>query len=201
MANQKVIDTKQQLVNEVAERMSNSKSFVIAEYQGLTVEKTQVLRNELREAGCEMFVIKNNISRRAAEAQGYNELMEDLDGPNTVVFSYEDQVSAAKILYEFAKKNKKLKIKSGIVDGNFYEIEKIKEISLLPNREGLLTMLAGQMLAPVRELAVGLYLLTEEDSEEENSEEVDSKEENSEEVDSKEENSKEEDSKKENESN
>ncbi|MDA3931825.1 MAG: 50S ribosomal protein L10 [Tenericutes bacterium] len=191
MANQKVIDTKQQLVNEVAERMSNSKSFVIAEYQGLTVEKTQVLRNELREAGCEMFVIKNNISRRAAEAQGYNELMEDLDGPNTVVFSYEDQVSAAKILYEFAKKNKKLKIKSGIVDGNFYEIEKIKEISLLPNREGLLTMLAGQMLAPVRELAVGLYLLTEEDSEEENSEEVDSKEENS----------KEEDSKKENESN
>jgi large subunit ribosomal protein L10 len=168
MANQKVIDTKQQLVNEVAERMSNSKSVVIAEYQGLTVEKTQDLRNKLREAGCEMFVIKNNISRRAAEAQGYKELTEDLSGPNTVVFSYEDQVSAAKVLYEFAKKNKKLKIKSGIVDGNFYELEKIKEISQLPNREGLLTMLAGQMLAPLRELAVGLNLLTEEDSEEEN---------------------------------
>ena len=191
MANQKVIDTKQQLVNEVAERMSNSKSVVIAEYQGLTVEKTQDLRSKLREAGCEMFVIKNNISRRAAEAKGYKELMKDLDGPNTVVFSYEDQVSAAKILYEFAKKNKKLKIKSGIVDGEFYQIEKIKEISQLPNREGLLTMLAGQMLAPVRELAVGLYLLSEEDSEEEDSEEEDSKE-----VDSKEE-----DSKKENESN
>lgn len=170
MANQKVIDTKQQLVNEVAERMSNSKSVVIAEYQGLTVEKTQDLRNKLREAGCEMFVIKNNISRRAAEAQGYNELTEDLSGPNTVVFSYEDQVSAAKVLYEFAKKNKKLKIKSGIVDGNYYEIEKIKEISQLPNREGLLTMLAGQMLAPLRELALGLHLLTEEENSEEEKE-------------------------------
>ncbi|MFP4478506.1 MAG: 50S ribosomal protein L10 [Candidatus Izemoplasmatales bacterium] len=168
MANQKVIDTKQQLVNEVAERMSNSKSVVIAEYQGLTVEKTQDLRNKLREAGCEMFVIKNNISRRAAEVQGYDALKEDLNGPNTVVFSYEDQVSAAKVLYEFAKKNKKLKIKSGIVDGNYYEIDKIKEISQLPNREGLLTMLAGQMLAPLRELALGLNLLTEENSEEEN---------------------------------
>lgn len=170
MANQKVIDTKQQLVNEVAERMSNSKSVVIAEYQGLTVEKTQDLRNKLREAGCEMFVIKNNISRRAAEAQGYNELTEDLSGPNTVVFSYEDQVSAAKVLYEFAKKNKKLKIKSGIVDGNYYEIDKIKEISQLPNREGLLTMLAGQMLAPLRELALGLHLLTEEENSEEEKE-------------------------------
>ncbi|QWB99826.1 50S ribosomal protein L10 [Mycoplasmatota bacterium] len=170
MANQKVIDTKQQLVNEVAERMSNSKSVVIAEYQGLTVEKTQDLRNKLRESGCEMFVIKNNISRRAAEVQGYNDLTKDLTGPNTVVFSYEDQVSAAKVLYEFAKKNKKLKIKSGIVDGNYYEIDKIKEISQLPNREGLLTMLAGQMLAPLRELAVGLNLLTEEENSEEENE-------------------------------
>jgi large subunit ribosomal protein L10 len=165
MANQTVIDVKQQLVNEVAERMSNSKSVVIAEYAGLTVEKTQDLRNKLREAGCEMFIIKNNISRRAAEAQGYSELINDLTGPNSVVFSYEDQVSAAKVLYEFAKKNKKLKIKAGIVDGNYYEIEKIKEISQLPNREGLLTMLAGQLLAPLRDLAIGLDLLTKEGEE------------------------------------
>lgn len=171
MANQKVIDTKQQLVNEVVERMGNSKSVVIAEYQGLTVEKTQELRKQLRDAGCEMFVIKNNISRRAAEEQGYTDLLNDLTGPNSVVFSYEDQVSAAKVLYEFAKKNKKLKIKSGIVDGDYYEIDKIKEISQLPNKEGLLTMLAGQLLAPLRDLAIGLDLLTKEDSSEEQTEE------------------------------
>ncbi|MGE4572134.1 MAG: 50S ribosomal protein L10 [Candidatus Izemoplasmatales bacterium] len=167
MANQKVIDTKQLLVNEVAERMTNSKSVVIAEYQGLTVEKTQALRKLLREAGCEMFVIKNNIARRAAEEKGYSELVNDLVGPNSVVFSYEDQVSAAKVLYEFAKKNKKLKIKSGIVDGAYYQDEKIKEISQLPNKEGLLAMLAGQLYAPLRDLAIALDLLTKNDSEEE----------------------------------
>ncbi|MCF7924586.1 MAG: 50S ribosomal protein L10 [Candidatus Izimaplasma sp.] len=176
MANQKVIDKKQQIVDEVAKKMTESKSVVVAEYQGLTVEKIQTLRRNLRDEGCEMFVIKNNISRRAAESNGYKELMEDLSGPNSMIFSYEDQVSAAKVLYEFAKKNKKLKIKSGIVDGKFYEQEKIKEISALPNREGLLTMLAGQLLSPLRELAIGLYLLTEEDESEE-SEEAETKEE------------------------
>ncbi|MGM0495122.1 MAG: 50S ribosomal protein L10, partial [Bacillota bacterium] len=173
MASEKVIDQKQQLVDGVAKKMSESKSVVVAEYQGLTVEKIQTLRRNLRDEGCEMFVIKNNISRRAAEAKGYKELVEDLSGPNSIIFSYEDQVSAAKVLYEFAKKNKKLKIKSGIVDGQFYDLEKIKEISALPNREGLLTMLAGQLLSPVRELALGLYLLTEEEeTEEDNKEET-----------------------------
>ena len=75
MANQKVIDTKQLLVNEVAERMTKSKSVVIAEYQGLTVEKTQALRKLLRDANCEMFIIKNNIARRAAEVKGYSEFI------------------------------------------------------------------------------------------------------------------------------
>jgi len=171
MASEKVIDQKQQLVDDVAKKMSESKSVVVAEYQGLTVEKIQTLRRNLRDEGCEMFVIKNNISRRAAEAKGYKELIEDLSGPNSIIFSYEDQVSAAKVLYEFAKKNKKLKIKSGIVDGQFYDLEKIKEISALPNREGLLTMLAGQLLSPLRELALGLHLLTEESEDAEEAEE------------------------------
>ncbi|MFW5889105.1 MAG: 50S ribosomal protein L10 [Bacillota bacterium] len=180
MASEKVINQKQQLVDEVAKRMTESKSIVVAEYQGLTVEKIQDLRRNLRDEGCEMFVVKNNISRRAAEANGYKELIEDLSGPNSVVFSYEDQVSAAKVLYEFAKKNKKLKIKSGIVDGEFYGQEKIQEISELPNREGLLTMLAGQLLSPLRELAIALDLLTKEDKVENKSKE-DAKEETGEE--------------------
>jgi len=165
MANQKVIDVKQVLVDEVAKKMSNSKSVVIAEYAGLTVEKTEDLRSKLREAGCEMAIIKNNIARRAAEARGFGELVNDFTGPNSVIFSYEDQVSAAKVLYEFAKKNKKLKIKSGVVDGEYYMVDQIKEISQLPNKEGLLTMLAGQLLTPLRELAIGLDLLTKEGEE------------------------------------
>jgi len=163
MANQNIINFKQEEVKKIAEKMSKAKSVVVAEYQGVTVEKTEELRGLLRDAGCEMIVIKNNISRRAAEEVGYGDLTQDFNGPNGVVFAYEDSVSAAKVLYNFAKKNKKIKIKSGVVDGDFYNTDQIKEISQLPSREILLAMLATQLLAPVRDLAIGLDLLTKKE--------------------------------------
>lgn len=165
MANQTIIELKQAEVKKIAEKMSNAKSVVVAEYHGLTVEKTENLRRQLREEGCEMMVIKNNISRRAAEDAGYKGLATDFKGPNGVVFAFEDSVSAAKVLYNFSKKNPKLVIKSGVVDGDFYEPAQIKEIAVLPNKDTLLTMLATQLYGPLRELSMGLYLLTEEESE------------------------------------
>ncbi len=166
MANQKIIELKQEEVKKIAEKMSSAKSVVVAEYHGLTVDKTDKLRRQLREEGCEMMVIKNNISRRAAEAAGYSGLSSDFKGPNGVVFAFEDSVSAAKVLYNFSKKNPKLVIKSGVVDGDFYEPAQIKEIAVLPSKEILLTMLASQLYGPLRELSMGLYLLTKEESEE-----------------------------------
>jgi len=160
MSNQNIINLKQEEVKKIAEKMSHAKSIVIAEYQGLTVEKSEELRGLLRDAGCEIIVIKNNISRRAAQEVGYDDLTQDLNGPNGVIFAYEDSMSAAKLLYTFAKKNRKLKIKSGIVDGNFFNENQIKDISQLPGKETLLAMLATQLLAPLRELAVGLDMLT-----------------------------------------
>lgn len=165
MANQRIIDLKEQEVKKITEKMSNAKSVVVAEYRGLTVEKTEVLRRQLREVGCEMLVIKNNITKRAAEAVGYGGINSDLKGPNGVIFAFEESVAAARVLHTFAKKNPKLVVKSGVVDGDFYESTQIKEIAFLPNKETLLTMLASQLLGPLRELSVGLYLLTSEESE------------------------------------
>ncbi|MDC7243137.1 MAG: 50S ribosomal protein L10 [Sphaerochaetaceae bacterium] len=165
MANQKIIEFKQEEVKKITEKMSNAKSVVVAEYSGLTVEATQNLRRQLSEEGCEMLVVKNNISRRAAESLGYNDLTSDFKGPNGVVFAFEDSVAAAKILHNFSKKNKKLKVKSGIVDGDFYVAEQIAAIAALPNKDTLLTMLAGQLYNPLMELSRGLFLLTEEESE------------------------------------
>lgn len=146
MANQKIIAFKQEEVKKITEKMSNAKSVVVTEYSGLTVEATQKLRRQLREEGCEMLVVKNNISKRAAESLGYNDLTSDFKGPTGVVFAFEDSVAAAKVLYNFSKKNNKLKVKSGIVDGDFYAPEQIAEIAALPNKETLLTMLAGLSL-------------------------------------------------------
>ncbi|MBU1145039.1 MAG: 50S ribosomal protein L10 [Firmicutes bacterium] len=159
MSRETVINLKQESVNEVAEKMLKAKSIVVAEYRGLTVEKTETLRRQLRKEGCEMFVIKNNISRRAATKLGYESLNADLYGPNGVVLAYNDSISAAKILHEFARKNQNLIVKSGIVDGNFYLPEEIKQISVLPPKDILLTMLATQLYAPLRDLAIGLDMI------------------------------------------
>jgi large subunit ribosomal protein L10 len=160
MANQNIINFKQEEVKKIAEKMSRAKSLVIAEYQGLTVDQTEALRDLLRDAGCEIIVIKNNISKRAAQEVGFADLTQDLNGPNGVVFAYEDSIAAAKVLYAFAKKNKKIVIKAGVVDGDYYNQDQIKEISQLPGKETLLAMLATQLLSPLRELAVGLNMLT-----------------------------------------
>jgi len=160
MSRETVIQAKQEAVDRVTEKMSKAKAIVLAEYRGLTVEKTETLRRQLRKEGCEMEVIKNNISRRAAKSVGYEALDTDLVGPNGVVFAFHDSVSAAKVLHEFARKNPKLVVKSGIVDGNYYEPAEIKQIATLPPREILLAMLATQLFAPLRDLAIGLDLVT-----------------------------------------
>lgn len=160
MSNESAINLKQEAVNTLTAKMKNAKSIVVAEYRGLTVEKTEVLRRQLRKEGCELIIVKNNISRRAAEGLGFKALDADLFGPNGVVFAYNDAVSAAKVLHEFARKNPKLIVKSGIVDGTYYQPAEIKQIATLPNREILLTMLASTLLAPLRELSIGLDMIS-----------------------------------------
>lgn len=152
------IANKQDEVNLLADKMKNTNSFVIVNYSGLTVEQVTKLRVELREAGCELKVIKNNITSRAAEAAGYSEVKEALVGPNAVAFSYEDSVSAAKTVYEFAKENKALELKVGVVDGEFMDNLKIQTIATIPTRDVLLTMIAAGIMTPIKEIAIALDL-------------------------------------------
>jgi len=158
---QKAIDKKALLVEELTEKMQSTNSVVIVDYLGLTVEEVTNLRKTLFDNGCEFKVIKNNIIRRAAEAAGYGEMVEHLTGPNAVAFSNEDSVSAAKILYEFAKDHKKLELKVGVVDGDFMNNEMIQKIATIPSREELLTMFAGGLLQPIRDVAIALNLHAE----------------------------------------
>lgn len=154
----KAIANKEVEVNALVEKMNSSNSFVIANYSGLTVEQVTKLRVELREAGCELKVIKNNITKRAAKAAGYEEMKEALVGPNAVAFSYDDSVSAAKTIYEFAKENKALELKVGVVDGEYMDNIKIQKIATIPTREVLLTMIAAGIMTPIKEIAIALDL-------------------------------------------
>lgn len=155
---QKAIEVKQQQVEVLAEKMKASNSVVIVDYLGLTVEEVTNLRVELLNNGCEFKVIKNNIIRRAAIEAGYKDLVDSLIGPNAVAFSNEDSVSAAKVVYEFAKNHPKLELKVGIVDDEFMNEDAIQTIATIPSREALLTMFAGGLLQPIKEVAIGLSM-------------------------------------------
>lgn len=157
----KAIEKKKQEVAALVEKMQNSKSFVIMNYSGLTVEQVTKLRVELLENNCDMAVIKNNITRRAAQELGFDDLAETLVGPNAVAFGNVDGVSAAKVVYDFAKENDALELKVGVVDGEYMDNSNIQVIATVPSRETLLTMFAAGLLQPIKEVAIGLDLMAQ----------------------------------------
>lgn len=157
-----IILNKIETVETLKEKLVTAKSVVIFQYAGLSVDNFTQLRNTLRKENVEVKVFKNNITRRAAEAAGFGGLVETLVGPLAVAISYDDVVAPAKIIYDFAKDNKTVELRSGIIEGNVADVEGIKALATLPSRETLLTQLAAGLLSPVRDIAVGLNLLVEQ---------------------------------------
>ncbi|WP_071130884.1 50S ribosomal protein L10 [Enterococcus timonensis] len=155
------IAKKASLVDQVAEKFSQSASVVIVDYRGLTVAEVTELRKQLREAGVEMKVIKNGILSRAAEQAGLKGLGEVFTGPTAVAFSNEDVVAPAKIMDEFASKAKALEIKGGVIENKVASIEQIQALAKLPSREGLLSMLLSVLQAPVRNVAYAVQAVVE----------------------------------------
>ena len=163
MANQKIIDNKSQVVDEITEVAKSSASFILFDYRGLTAEETTELRRLLRESDSSYKVWKNTLTKRALNSLEYN-LDEALEGPSAIAFS-SDAIAPIKALSNFAKEHPALEIKGGIVDGNVTSLDEIKALSTIPSREGLLTMLAGGLIGTVKDLSIALNLLSEQKSE------------------------------------
>lgn len=161
----KVLEAKQAVVEEISSKLKSSVSVVVVDYRGLNVSQVTELRKELREAGIDFKVYKNSMSRRAAEKAGLEGLNEHLVGPNAIAFSTEDVVAPAKILNDFAKKNDKLEIKAGVIEGNVASVEDIKALADLPSREGLLSMLLSVLQAPMRNFALATKAVAEQKEE------------------------------------
>ena len=156
MANAKIIEQKEQEVNELAEKMKDAKIILLTDYRGITVDSVTKLRADLRKANTEYRVIKNNITRRALAKCEYEGLEELLEGPTAVVMNNEDYLDTAKTIYEFTKKNEFYKIKGGIIDGKVMTTEEIITLAKLPSKETLISMLAGALLGNISKLAVAL---------------------------------------------
>lgn len=159
------VELKKQTVTEIADKLRDSKSTIVVDYRGLTVGQVTELRKQLREAGVDFKVYKNSLTRRATEQVGLEGLNEHLTGPNAIAFSAEDVVAPAKILNDFAKKNEKLEIKAGVIEGNITSLEDVKALAELPSREGLLSMLLSVLQAPIRNLALATKAVADQKEE------------------------------------
>jgi len=153
---------KQEEVKVVTEKMKNSVAIVAFKYQGLTVEAFQNLRREMRQNGCEVCVIKNNISSRAAKECGYDGFTDALVGPVALAFAESDVVAPAKVLFkQLSAENNKIEVVKGVVDGDVFSFNQLKELSVLPSYETLLTQLAAGMYGTLSQLSIGLNMLVE----------------------------------------
>ena len=156
MANKKILEQKQKVIDEITEKTKNSSSVVLFEYQGLTTEDTNNLRRMLKESGSEFKIYKNTLTKRAFDSLKID-MDDELTGPKAIAFS-DDSIAPIKVLYDFSKKNKALVVKKGLIDGEITEEDKLRELSKIPSREGLLTMLAGGLIGTVRNLSIALDL-------------------------------------------
>lgn len=160
MANQKIIEKKKDIVNEIANKMKESATYVFFEYRGLTVGETNELRKKLRESDSEFKVYKNTLSKRALESLNVN-IDEHLNGPKAIAFG-KDAIAPIKVLSDFAKDHKALELKVGVVDGEIANIDMLNELASIPSREGLLTMLASGLMGTVRDLSICLDLYSQD---------------------------------------
>ena len=160
MANVKILEAKQTVIDEITDVAKTSASFILFDYRGLTAEETAELRKALRDNGAKYKVWKNTLTKRALDSLNLD-LDDCLNGPSAMAYS-DDSVAPIKVLSDFAKEHKALEIKGGIVDGEVTTLEKIKELSTIPSREGLLTMLASGLIGTVRDLSIALNMLSEE---------------------------------------
>jgi len=131
--------------------MKSSKSVVFANYQGMTMKEIEEMRQKLEEKGAKYSVAKKTLIRMAAKDLGYTEIPKDvMAGPIGVAYSMEDEVVAAKIINDTAKKNKNLKLMGALMDGKVLSIAETKQLALLPSKEELLAKFVYLVKYPIQ---------------------------------------------------
>ncbi|GHU60338.1 50S ribosomal protein L10 [Clostridia bacterium] len=150
MPNARVLEEKKQVVANLVEKMKNASCGVLVDYKGINVEEDTKLRRKLREAGIDYSVVKNTLTRFAANELGFAGLDPILNGTTAMAVSSADQTLPAKILCEYAQKSgDKFTIKAGFVDGKVISAEEVKTLAELPPREVLVARALAGFNAPI----------------------------------------------------
>ena len=159
------VELKQPIVEEISNSIKNAESVVLVNYSGLTVEQDTILRKELREAGIQYKVYKNTMIRFAIQGTEFEALADDLTGPTAIAVSKTDATAPARILAKHAKNIEVLEMKSGVVEGTFYDKDGIQVIASIPSRDELLAKFLGSIQSPITNFARVIKQIAERDGE------------------------------------
>jgi large subunit ribosomal protein L10 len=149
---------KERVVAELAERLRSAETLMVADYRGLTMPEIDELRTRLLEAGARFTVVKNTLTKLAAEQAGTKDVLELIDGPTAIAFleADGDPVAAAKVLNETARARDVLVIRGGILEGSVVGDADIKRLAALPAADVLRAQLVGAVAGPLATV-VGLF--------------------------------------------
>jgi large subunit ribosomal protein L10 len=149
---------KERVVAELTERLKTTDTLIVADYRGLTVTQIDDLRTELLKHGARFSVVKNTLTRRAAEAAGADVLLGLLEGPSAIAFleADGDPVAVAKALADAARTTRVLAVRGGILEGGRLSPEDVANLAKLPPADVLRAQLVGALAGPLTTV-VGLF--------------------------------------------
>ena len=151
-------EDKERVVAELTERLRTTETLLVADYRGLTMPQIDDLRSKLIEHGARFAVVKNTLTRRAAEAAGSDALLAMLEGPTAIAFleSDGDPVAVAKALVDAARDTRVLEVRGGLLEGRPIEADEIESLAKLPPFDVLRSQVLGAITSPLTAI-VGLF--------------------------------------------
>jgi large subunit ribosomal protein L10 len=149
---------KERIVGELTERLQATETLIVADYRGLTMKEVDALRGELLQHGAMFTIVKNSLTRRAAEAAGADTVLALLDGPTAIAFleTDGDPVAVAKALADAARTTKVLTVRGGVFEGRVMTADEVGELAKLPPLDVLRGQVLGAVAAPLYAI-VGLF--------------------------------------------
>ena len=165
MPSKSILEQKQAVVADLAEKMKNSPAGVVVNYQGITVEDDTKMRKALREAGVSYMVMKNSLTGRACDEVGLSDMKQYLTGMTAIAIANDDAVAPAKVLKEYAEKIESFQILAGYLDGKVVDEATVKQLAEIPSKEVLIAKFLGSIKSPLYGLAYALQAVVDKDGE------------------------------------
>ena len=165
MPSKSILEQKQAVVADLAEKIKASPAGVVVNYQGITVDADTKMRKALREAGVKYTVMKNSLTGRACEEVGMGEMKQYLTGMTAIAIATDDPVAPAKVLKEYADKIESFQILAGYLDGAVVDKATVEKLADIPSKEVLIAKLLGSIKSPLYGFAYAIQAIVDKDGE------------------------------------